>query len=145
MEATSDNQTPAKPIRVVVVDDAMETRIRICQIVEDAPGMEVVGEADSGQGAVDLCRDTQPDVALMDLVMPEMGGLHATEKIAQVSPATRILVVSMHNNRIFIRAALDSGATGYLLKDNAYEELATAIRTVAEGRLYLTTEGVPER
>jgi DNA-binding NarL/FixJ family response regulator len=100
--------------------------------------MEVVGEAEDGRTAVSLARELRADVVIMDLTMPGLNGVDATRQLAASRPGLRVLALSMHSDKRFVQQMLRAGATGYLLKDCAYEELAQAVRTVASGRVYLS-------
>jgi len=101
------------------------------------PDMEVVGEAADGHEAIRACRDLAPDIVLMDLAMPGLGGLEAVRVIRQANPSTRIIILSMHDDDGYVRQALDAGVDGYVLKRAADSELLTAIRSVARGEIFL--------
>ena len=100
--------------------------------------MEVIGEADNGRRAVELVDELAPDVVVMDIGMPELNGIEATRRIVHDHPHTRVIALSMHSDRRFLGEILKAGASGYLLKDGAFEELAGAIRTVIGNKMYLS-------
>ncbi len=125
------------PVTVLIVDDHDILRAGLRALLEQQ-GVEVVGEAGDGRVAVQMARQLAPSVVIMDISMPDMNGIDATSRILASLPETRILALSMHNDRRFVAQMLDAGAAGYLLKDCALEELAFAVRTVSEGRIYLS-------
>ncbi|OIO95581.1 MAG: DNA-binding response regulator [Anaerolineae bacterium CG2_30_64_16] len=120
-------------IRVLIVDDHAIVRKGICALLSEADGFEVVGEAGNGQEAVLAAQEIQPDVILMDLLMPGMDGIEATRQITNRQPKARILVLTSFaaDNKVF--PAIKAGAAGYLLKDSSPEELVRAIRQVQRG------------
>lgn len=105
-------------------------------LLEDEPGIEIVGEASDGDEAITLIPATQPDVLLVDITMPRMSGIEVAREASRLYPEVRILVFSMHNNPDYILNAVQSGAAGYLLKDTDQEEILKAVRAVAAGELY---------
>jgi NarL family two-component system response regulator LiaR len=124
-------------IRLLVVDDQTVVREGLAAILANYSDIEVVGQAEDGNQALKLAQQTQPDVILLDLVMPNMDGLTAIPKIKEVAPETRILVVTSfaENDRVY--QAIKAGALGYILKDATREQLLQAIRDVAQGRASL--------
>jgi NarL family two-component system response regulator LiaR len=124
-------------IRLLVVDDQTVVREGLAAILANYSDIEVVGQAEDGSQALKLAQQTQPDVILLDLVMPNMDGLTAIPKIKEVAPETRILVVTSfaENDRVY--QAIKAGALGYILKDATREQLLQAIRDVAQGRASL--------
>lgn len=120
-------------LHVLVVDDHPLFRKGMRALLESMPGMEVVGEAADGESAVEMAGRLQPDLVLMDLQMPDGGGLTATRRIATASPHIRILVVTLFEDDDSVFAALQAGARGYLLKDAEEDEMIRAIRAVSEG------------
>lgn len=124
-------------IHVVIADDHAVLRAGLRMLINAQPDMEVIGEAADGVGAVEMAREAQPDVILLDLGMPEHGGLQAIAKIRQVSPPTRVLVLTMHDDPAYLRFVLAEGGAGYVVKSAADTELLEAIRAVANGRLFV--------
>ena len=107
-------------------------------LLENA-GMEIVGSVGNGRDAVRVATATTPDVVLMDLTMPEMNGIEATRQICVRTPATKVVVLSMHSNREHVHQAMKAGAMGYVLKDDASAELVKAVRAVCAGRRYVSS------
>mgnify|MGYP001818456407 FL=1 len=130
--------TPA-PIKVLIVDDHPMVAEGIQSILESYDDISVVGTRNSARMAIDDFETLNPDVILMDLNMPNMGGLTATEILLEQRPGTRILVLSMHDSPEYISSALDHGAMGYILKDVPTDEIKLAIDTVMRGKKYLCT------
>lgn len=124
-------------ITVVIADDHALMREGTRQILEDQPGLQVVGEAEDGEEAVALVSRLHPDVVLMDIAMPKLNGIEATRLIKKTSPSTSVLVLTAYDDDQYIFALLDAGAAGYLLKNVRGEELAQAVRAVAEGESVL--------
>jgi DNA-binding NarL/FixJ family response regulator len=125
-------------IRVLLADDHAVVRKGFRMIVSAESDMEVVGEAANGREAVEEAGRLKPDVAVMDVTMPELNGIEATRRIAEVSPRTRVLALSMHKDAVYVREILRAGARGYLLKDSLDTDLLAAIRAVARGEGYLS-------
>jgi DNA-binding NarL/FixJ family response regulator len=124
-------------LRVIIADDHVMFREGLRALLLQEPGIEVVAEAGDGYSAVRLAEELLPDMIMMDITMPDMNGIDATRQIVKYNRNVRVLVLSMESDRSFVVAALQAGATGYLLKDAAFAEVATAIRTVAAGEPYL--------
>jgi NarL family two-component system response regulator LiaR len=124
-------------IRVLIADDHYVVRQGLSALLVPRNGMEVVGEAATGREAVDLARTLQPDVILMDMIMPEMDGPEAIARIKQENPKARILVLTTFGESKQITAAVQAGALGYLLKDSSPDDLLHAIRSVHRGNLVL--------
>ncbi len=125
-------------IRIMLADDHGIVRAGLASLINKEPGMAVVGEAENGRRAVELVREMRPDVVVMDLTMPEMSGFEATRQIAADCPETKVLALSMHSDKRFVAEALNAGASGYLLKDCAFEELIRAVNVVTSGQVYLS-------
>lgn len=126
-------------VRVLIVDDHPMVAQGIQSVLEDHDGIKVVGTLGNGRAVLDQLNGLSPDVILMDLNMPEMGGLTATELVLERRPGTRILILSMHDNPEYISTALSHGAMGYVLKDVPTDEIVDAIRAVMKGNRYLCT------
>ncbi|HMT04416.1 MAG TPA: response regulator transcription factor [Solirubrobacterales bacterium] len=120
-------------IRVVLADDEALIRSGLRMILEAEPDIRVIGEAEDGGEALDLAVETDPDLVVMDLRMPEMDGIEATKLIRRRMPSVRVLVVTTFDLDEYVLAALRGGADGFLLKDAAPEALVDAVRTVAAG------------
>jgi two-component system NarL family response regulator len=126
-------------IRVLIVDDHPMVAEGIRSLLESYDDLEVVGTLGNGQDAVDQAVALAPDVILMDLNMPGLSGLNATEMILEERPETCVVILSMHDSPEYISTALSHGARGYILKDVPTEEIYTAIETVMAGGEYLCT------
>lgn len=124
-------------LKILLADDHAIVRDGLRALLEKEQDMEVVAEAATGTAAVRLANEHHPDVIVMDITMPEMNGIDATRQIAGSLQNVRVLALSMESDRRFVVEVLKAGATGYLLKDCAFAELATAIRAVSAGEPYL--------
>lgn len=124
-------------IKVMVVDDHSIVREGIRILLEKFPDLCVVAEADNGRKALDLAADLAPDVVLMDMTMPGMNGIEATQRLVAGHSGIRVLILSMHKDKRFVSQAFRAGARGYLLKDCASAELVQAVRRVAAGEMYV--------
>jgi two-component system response regulator NreC len=127
----------ADPIRIALCDDHAVVRSGLRRILEAEPDLEVVGEAGSADEAVQVARATQPDVFVMDLGLPDRSGIVATADVCKISPATRVLVLTVHDDVAYLRRAFEAGAAGYLVKEAADVEMVQAIRQVAAGKQYV--------
>lgn len=127
-----------RDIRILIADDHTIVRQGLRKLLEEEPGMEVVGEATDGRDALTKATDLLPDIVLMDLSMPGLHGLEAARQIVKRLPKTRVLILSMHKNEAYVLQALQVGATGYILKDSASEEVVGAIRSASRGDSYLS-------
>jgi DNA-binding NarL/FixJ family response regulator len=125
-------------LRIVLADDHKIMREGLRALIEKQPGMQVIGEAEDGRQAVRLAHEAGADVVIMDVTMPNLNGIEATRRIKAATPAARVIALSIHSDRRFVSQMFKAGATGYLLKDCAFEELIRAIRTVARGQIYLS-------
>lgn len=125
-------------IRILIADDHGIVRAGLRLLIDRIMGVEVVAEAADGREAVRLAKAFTPDVVLMDIAMPKLNGLDAASQIVRDNPRTGVIVVSMYVDESYILRALSTGARGYLLKDNADDELEAAIRSVAVGRPYFS-------
>lgn len=126
-----------RKIRVAIADDQRLLREGLRIILEAAPDMSVVGEAEDGVEAVKLAQEEQPDVMLMDIRMPLRDGIAATEAIRKALPNVRVLLLTTYDTPELVIEGLRAGAAGYLLKDSSAEELCAAVRTVARGQVLL--------
>lgn len=125
-------------IRIVLADDHEIVREGLRSLLEHHTDMEIVAEASDGVSAVEVTTEQQPDVIVMDASMPGLNGIEATRQILHHFPQARIICLSMHSESQFVTAMLESGASGYLLKDCASEELIRAIQAVQAGTIYLS-------
>lgn len=126
-------------IRVVVADDHRMFREGLIALLK-AQHFEVIGDAEDGRSAVKMCRKLRPDLVIMDVTMKILNGIEATRQILLDSPESKVLAVSMHTDRRFVSGMLEAGASGYLLKDCAFDELVQAIAAVANGKTYLSAQ-----
>ena len=124
-------------IRVLLADDQQIMRQGLRALLESEKGFQVIGEAPDGRQAVKLACQLTPDVVVMDIGMPDLNGIEATRQILAKEPAVKVVALSMHAEKQFVAEMLAAGASGYLVKDCAFEQLIDAIRTVLAGRLYL--------
>ena len=125
-------------LRVVIVEDHALVRAGMRALLQKIEGVEVVSDVGDGWEAVKSVQTDAPDLVLMDIAMPGLNGLDATLRIVKESPATRVILLSMHANEEYFQQALEVGASGYLLKGAELAELELALRTVARGETYLT-------
>lgn len=125
-------------IRILLADDHGLVRKGLRLLVDSQEGLEVVGEASDGREAVRLAAELRPDIAILDIAMPNLNGIDAAAQIVKSCPAVRVVILSMHSDESYVVRALDAGARGYLLKDSAEDDLVQAIHTVAEGRPYFS-------
>jgi DNA-binding NarL/FixJ family response regulator len=117
-------------IRLLIADDHALVRSGLRSMLNREPGFEIIGEAENGREAVELCRSLRPDLVLMDVRMPKMDGLEATRIIKHEYPEIRVLMVTMHENQDYTLEAVRAGAAGYVLKDAPRDELVNAARRV---------------
>jgi DNA-binding NarL/FixJ family response regulator len=120
-------------IKVVLADDHTLVRTALQMVIADAPGIEVAGEAGTGAEAVRVAGEVRPDVVVMDIRMPEMDGIEATRQITTSTPGARVVVLTTFDDDDYVYGALRAGASGFLLKDMALDDILAAIRTVAAG------------
>ena len=124
-------------IRVLVVDDHAVVRAGLRRILDAEPDIEAVAEAPNGERAVFEAMEHRPDVVLMDVVMPGKSGIEATRAVLQAVPSTTVLVLSMQDDPRYVREAFEAGASGYVMKEAADDEVVDAVRAVASGQRYL--------
>lgn len=124
-------------VRVVLVDDHPVVREGLKQLVNAQPDMRVIGEADDGVSACEIAKQLQPDVVVMDLSMPNMSGAEATARVRRDSRVTRVLALTVHEERLYLTQLLRAGASGYVLKRSAPADLVRAVRIVAAGGTYI--------
>ncbi len=126
--------TPVTPIRVMIVDDHLMVRKGISTFIKVFDDLELIGEADCGEKAVQFCNETEPDVVLMDLVMPGMDGASATHIIRQKHPSVQVIALTSFKEETLVLEAIQAGAISYLLKDVSADDLAQAIRAANAGK-----------
>jgi pilus assembly protein CpaE len=122
-------------IRIVIVDDSEETRNNIRQLLSFEKNFDVIGEAENGRDAIDVIKKLKPDIALMDINMPVMDGIRATEEITLKVPETTVIIVSVQDGNEYFRRAMTAGAGGYLLKPFSGSELTDMINSLCQKKL----------
>ena len=127
-------------IRVLLADDHAIVRQGLSNSIRQEEDMEVVGQAQNGLSAILLVKELSPDIVVMDISMPDINGVDATREIVRDFPKVKVIALSMYSAKKFIREMFKAGASGYLLKDCEFDELANAIRTVMSGKSYLSPE-----
>jgi two-component system NarL family response regulator len=129
--------------RILLVDDHQMVRQGLRAILEKDGSLSVVGEASGGREAIELARRCRPDVIVMDVAMGDMNGIEATRQIRSLVPSARIVALSSHSDRRYVKAILDAGASGYVLKANAYDQLLHGVDAARRGLKYLAAEVTP--
>ncbi|MCS7038055.1 MAG: response regulator transcription factor [Anaerolineae bacterium] len=124
-------------IRVVLVDDHAIVRTGLRMLFQAEPDIAIVGEADSGEAAIAAVTALKPDVVVMDIAMPGMSGIEATRRIKAISPETAVLALTMHEEEPYFFQMLEAGASGYVPKRAAADDLVSAVRVVAQGQVFL--------
>ncbi|MHC4192311.1 MAG: response regulator transcription factor [Planctomycetota bacterium] len=127
-------------VRILLVDDHAMFRQGLCSLLKEQLDVEVVGEAEDGTTAIRLARELKPDLIVMDVNMPEMDGIDAARRILPEMPDVKLVALSTYLKRAFIIEMLKAGASGYILKEQAFDELVQAIKTVVSGETYLSTK-----
>ena len=127
-------------IRILLADDHKIVRTSLGKLLEKEMDFEIIGEADNGRDTVKLATEVLPDVVIMDIGMPELNGVEATKQIIQISDKIKIIALSMHSDKMFITGMFKAGASGYLLKDCAFDELVDAIKSVVNNKIYVSKE-----
>ena len=125
-------------IRILLADDHTLMRKGLRSLLEKIEDFEVVAEAQNGRTTVHLAQELEPDIVIMDISMPDLNGIDATLQIIEKCPKSRVIGLSIHSDRRFVTQMLKAGASGYLLKDCAFEELEDAIRKAHDGQMYLS-------
>jgi DNA-binding NarL/FixJ family response regulator len=124
-------------ISVILADDHVIMRQGLRVLLDKQPGMKVIGEAKDGSAAITLAEELSPDVVVMDVNMPDVDGISATQKIGEIAPDARVVALSMSPSKKCVTEMLKAGACGYVLKEYAISELVTAIEAIMEGEIYL--------
>jgi two-component system, NarL family, response regulator NreC len=125
-------------IKIILADDHQIVRHGVRSLLEAEHDMKVLGEADTGREVLRMARELSPHVIVMDISMPDLNGIEATRQVLAENPGIKVIALSMHSDSLFILNMLKAGASGYLLKDCALEELVKAIRTVVANKTYLS-------
>jgi DNA-binding NarL/FixJ family response regulator len=128
---------------IVLADDHVMVRQGIRRIIEENPDLEVVAEASDGCELLDILRNTTAHLAILDITMPNISGIEATKRVKAIYPGLKVLILTMHKGKELVEHAIDAGADGYLLKEDAPKELLNAIRTIQQGQVYLSPLIVP--
>ena len=126
--------------KIILADDHTLMRRGLMSLLSQQPDMDVIGEAKNGREALNLVRDLNPDIVVMDIAMPDLNGIEATRQIKAELPEVKIIALSMHADESFVVEMFKAGVSGYLLKDCAIEELTSAIHAVLMGKVYLSPE-----
>lgn len=125
------------PIRILLADDHSVVRAGLRTLINTEPDFDLVGEAADGNQVIQLAAQLQPDVVVMDVSMPGLGGIDAMQKLKELVPQTRVLILTFHEDESLVRKAISSGASGYIIKRAAESELINAIRIVSQGDMYI--------
>ena len=134
------NTLPGRSLRILIADDHTLVRESIVSVLETAGACQVVAQAANGLQALALAAEHDPDVAIIDISMPNLGGLEVVRRLQAESPRTRVLVLTMHEDQEYLLHAVRAGATGFMLKDSPTAELVAAVRNVGEGRGHFSPE-----
>jgi DNA-binding NarL/FixJ family response regulator len=129
-----------KPARIIIADDHEFVRRGLVATLAEVRGWTVVAQASNGRKAVDLVKELHPDIAILDLSMPELNGLDATRQILEIDAVTRVLILSAHESEQLTREVLKAGAQGYVLKSDAGRVLVTAVEALLDGRPFFTSK-----
>jgi two-component system NarL family response regulator len=127
-------------IRILLADDHQIMRDGLRAILTAEPGFQIVGEAENGRDAAAIARTLVPDVIIMDIGMPDLNGVEATRQIKADNPAVKVIALSMYADRGYVLGILEAGASGYVLKTGAYDELQRAVKAVIQGKTYLSPD-----
>ena len=124
--------------RIVLADDHLLFREGMKRLIDEMPGMEVVGEAGDGLELLDLAKELKPDMAIIDISMPNLRGIETTREIKMINPLTKVLILTMHKSKDYLYHSISAGADGYLLKEDSDMELFSAIDKIRNGEIYVT-------
>lgn len=127
-------------IKVLITDDHKLFREGLANLLFSTPDIEVIAEAENGLEAIEKAKHFKPDVALIDIAMPEMNGIEATRELKKIMPELKIIAVSMHSDKQYVKGILEAGADGYLIKNCTYRQLTDAIKTVHSGKKFLSED-----
>lgn len=126
-------------IKIILADDHTLVRTGLSRLIDDVEGLSVIGEAENGNEAIALVKEMKPDVAILDINMPELNGLQTTEFLRKEYPDLKIIIISMHSDELFPQRLLKAGANAYLTKDSGIQEISHAIHEVMDSRSYICT------
>ena len=126
--------------KILIVDDHKIVREGLSSLIEENGGFDVVGQAANGRDAIKLAKQLNPDIVIMDIAMVEMNGIEATRQLTSLLPDIKILALSMHSDSRYVKQMLEAGALGYLLKENAFEEIVTALNSLLLGKMYVSPQ-----
>jgi two-component system, NarL family, response regulator NreC len=127
-------------VKIVLADDHKIIRDGLCSLLEKHPSMEVIAEVENGKEAVEVAKQLNPDVVIIDITMPGMNGIEATRKIIDQNPNVKVIGLSMHSDSEYVIGLLNAGASGYLLKECAFGEIVQAVNSVTRNKSYLSPE-----
>jgi DNA-binding NarL/FixJ family response regulator len=127
-----------EPYRIILADDHVLVRQGIRKIIQENPEMEVIGEAGDGLELMNLLKKSRPHLVILDISMPKLRGLEATKRIKELYPEVKVLILTMHRSKEYLCRALEFGASGYLLKEDADLALFSAIEAVRQGRVFIS-------
>jgi DNA-binding NarL/FixJ family response regulator len=133
-----------KPCGIVLADDHLLFRNLMKKSIESFPDFAIVGEVSTGLELLELLKTCKPDLIILDISMPDLQGIEAAREIKKSYPRTKILILTMHKSKDYLRSALAAGVDGYLLKENAYEDLIKAIRELQQGKRYISNLVLPK-
>jgi len=125
-------------IKILLADDHEILRNGLRVLIEKQKDLELIGEAENGQKAVQLACELKPDIVIMDISMPDLNGIEATQQIMAKTTGVKVIALSIHSDKRFIAGMLKAGASGYLPKENTFEELIKAVHTVSKGNIYIS-------
>ncbi len=128
-----------KPVRILIADDHSIVRRGLRTLLEAQPGWQICGEASNGREAIGKTRELKPDVAIVDISMPELNGLEATRRIVKVAPRVQVLILTMHDSPEIIERVLASGARGYVLKSDAERDVVAAVEALCERKPFFSS------
>ena len=128
----------SKKLRILIADDHPIFRRGLCDVIETAAGLQLVGQAGDGEAALQLVGELHPDIVIFDVHMPKLTGLQAARKLIEKRSATRIILLTMHEDEDLLNEALQLGVLAYVLKENAVEDLLQAVRAVADGKTFIS-------
>jgi len=127
-------------LKILLVDDHRMLREGLNAILAEEPDLEVVGQAEDGRSALRLVQELKPDVVIMDIGMRELNGVDATRQVVAENPGVRVVALSTYSDKVHVLGMLEAGASGYVIKSSAYDELRSAVRAAASGKTYLSPE-----